>query len=492
MIESPGDGRGRPPDGVDWIGLRADLLGDEAARDLAARLGRRAVYCLRSTAHGGRDESRPADRLGRLAAAAAWCDLVELEVGHDTEPEVLDAISPERRWVAWRGRAGSDALGKVVDEVSAIPAEVRSAEPWADAPGEGLDALEQLTRPSVRRAVGGWVIHARGPAAAWTRILAPWLGSAFAIGTEGPTSGGADDKAPPVAHLLRDYGLPRTARLERVFGIVGPGALGSSATALHNAGYRRAGIPALYLPFVSPAVDLSWVDQLAAGLEVRLGLSFGGVTVTAPHKEAAFRIACPVARSADARATRSANNLSGRAGRWRAETDGVGSVLSPLLRRGIRLPGLRAAVVGCGGAGRAAALALARGGASVTIVNRSTPRGEWASRLLGLPLRPLDGFRADGCDLLVHATPVGKHDRELLVDPSVMGRGAVVLDMVYRTDRPTELVDRARSFEQLVVDGHEVLAESVRRQYRLLTGAAIPAEVLGIGLCDPAPREGRS
>src|SRR4051812_37611753 len=174
MIESPEGGRERPPEGVEWIGLRADLLGDEASRGLATRSGRRAVYCLRSASHGGRDESRPAERLGRLAAAAAWCDLVELEVGRDTCPEVLDAIRPERRWVAWRGRAEADVLGTIVDEVSAIPAAVRSAEPWADAPAGGLDALEQLNRPSVRRASGGWVIHARGPAGAWTRILAPW------------------------------------------------------------------------------------------------------------------------------------------------------------------------------------------------------------------------------------------------------------------------------------------------------------------------------
>jgi hypothetical protein len=48
--------------------------------------------------------------------------------------------------------------------------------------------------------------------------------------------------------------------------------------------------------------------------------------------------------------------------------------------------------------------------------------------------------------------------------------------MVYRADRPTELVDRARVSGRVAIDGREVLATSVSRQYELLTGQRIPPE----------------
>ena len=49
----------------------------------------------------------------------------------------------------------------------------------------------------------------------------------------------------------------------------------------------------------------------------------------------------------------------------------------------------RAAVIGCGGAGRAIAAALVESGAGVTLINRGAERGEHAAALLGLPYIPL-------------------------------------------------------------------------------------------------------
>ena len=133
-------------------------------------------------------------------------------------------------------------------------------------------------------------------------------------------------------------------------------------------------------------------------------------------------------------------------------------------------------MVGCGGAGRAAALGLANRGAAVTLVNRGTERGRWASQRLGHPFVPLDQFDPSLFDLLIHATPVGKSEATALIAPERLAPGAVVLDMVYRHDGPTELIRRARRSGHPVIEGHEVLATSVSRQYALLTGHGMPPE----------------
>jgi 3-dehydroquinate dehydratase/shikimate dehydrogenase len=105
----------------------------------------------------------------------------------------------------------------------------------------------------------------------------------------------------------------------------------------------------------------------------------------------------------------------------------------------------RAAVIGCGGAGRAIAAALLQSGAGVTLINRGAKRGEHAATLLGLPYIPLRDFDAEGYD------------------------DAVVIDLVYGS-RPTPLVDTTRARRQIAIDGRDVLVAQVRHQFRMMTG----------------------
>ncbi|HEX5758037.1 MAG TPA: shikimate dehydrogenase, partial [Thermoanaerobaculia bacterium] len=150
---------------------------------------------------------------------------------------------------------------------------------------------------------------------------------------------------------------------------------------------------------------------------------------------------------------------------------------------------LAAAVVGCGGAGRAAAVGLAAAGARVTLFNRGIERGLKAAAELGLPFRPLSDLDPGQFDLLVHATPRQQRPGEPLpLDVERLRPGTVVVDMTYG-EAPTALLEAAAARGALAVDGREVLLAQALAQFRAMTGRELPREVgrraLGLGLGSP-------
>ena len=100
---------------------------------------------------------------------------------------------------------------------------------------------------------------------------------------------------------------------------------------------------------------------------------YDGWNVTAPHKERALARADDV--TDDARLVGAANVLTFRAGRVAAANTDVAGVIELLRSQGIDPRGESATVLGAGGAGRAAVLALAHLGARrVVVTNRTSDR----------------------------------------------------------------------------------------------------------------------
>ncbi len=279
----------------------------------------------------------------------------------------------------------------------------------------------------------------------------------------------SEPAASPLAGLQADGG-PGVARLGLVYGIVGRTASRSMSPLLHNAGYRALGLPAVYLPFETSRFAPFW-RHLAHPAPDSAEALVRGLTITAPYKEEALRAAACATPSAERAGA--ANILLRRDGAWMADTTDTSGVLGALRRAGVEAAGRKTAVVGCGGAGRAAALALSSEGATVTLVNRGPARARLAARLLGLTVTPLATFDPAPFDLVVHATPVHDHS------PFAVERlrpGAVVLDMVYGRE-PTALAIAAAASGLPTVDGWAVLASEVGEQFRLMTGRSLPDAV---------------
>jgi 3-dehydroquinate dehydratase/shikimate dehydrogenase len=205
-----------------------------------------------------------------------------------------------------------------------------------------------------------------------------------------------------------------------------------------------------------------------------LGFPINGMTVASPHKEEAVRTAKTV--SGMARQTEAANILIRNNGWWIADTTDPDVVYAASREHGVRVKEKRAAVIGCGGAGRAIAAALVESGAGVTLINRGAERGEHAAALLGLPYIPLHDFDAEGYDIVVNATPVGRDSDDVPFRVERLNDEAVVIDLVYGA-RPTPLVGSTLARKQIAIDGRDVLVTQVRHQFRMMTGKEMPAAI---------------
>jgi 3-dehydroquinate dehydratase/shikimate dehydrogenase len=228
------------------------------------------------------------------------------------------------------------------------------------------------------------------------------------------------------------------------------------------------------VPFYAESFPDFWREVVISGKVEGLGMSIKGMTVASPHKEAAIGIADEI--SSMAQRAWSSNVFRRSNGDWVADTTDPEGVVLTLKGRGIDVRGKSAAVVGCGGAGRAIAAALDQAGAKVVLVNRGAQRARLATELLGLPHMLLSEFSVRGFSIIINATPVGRDDGRLPFELEHLAEGAVLIDLVYGRRR-SPLVASAIEMKRMAIDGRDVLLVQASRQFELMTGSRMPESV---------------
>ena len=391
--------------------------------------------------------------------------LFEIDVERDLDEELLCRIPVEQRIVSWQGEASDVAhLQRKVEEISAVPARFYRIINTANSISEEflpLSLLKSLDRTDV-------IAYANGALGFWSRLVALQLGAPAICGLVSP----ALPSEPTVAKLIDDYGLPEVRPVREMFAIIGNPIFHSLSPRLHNASYRAMHYPALFLPLLVDSFSEFWREFVQSKKLDAFGFPINGMTVASPHKEEAFLTAKNV--SSMVQQTQAANILIRNNGWWNADTTDPDVVYAASDRHDVSVREKRAAVIGCGGAGRAIAAALAESGAGVTLINRGAERGERAASLLGLPYVPLLDFDAEGYDIVVNATPVGRDTDEVPFKLERLNDDAVVIDLVYGS-RPTPLVNNTLARRQVAIDGLDVLLTQVRNQFRLMTGKEMPS-----------------
>ncbi len=466
---------------VAYLEVRADLVGDLDPDWLRGRFSGGLIYTLRSRAEGGAFEGGQAARQARIAAQAAGYDLVDLESSRDCQPALLAEIPSIKRLISWHGSSAHlPALQERFADLARHDARFYKMIPSAVQPGDAL-AILTLVHSLGRNDVVGF---AGGVMGAWTRPLAPHVGSALAYGAMGAIPGAPGQLS--VERLRDDYGFPELTPVERLYGIVGNPVMHSLSPRLHNGAYRALGIPALYLPFESASFADFWLEIVETMALEALDLPLTGLSVTAPFKEVALAVSG--ASSPRAQHIGAANTMVLHDGVWEAETTDPEGVTETLRRGGVVTEGARAAVVGCGGAGKAAAYGLELAGAHVTLVNRSVKRGEIAAAELGMPFTLLRDFDPRGFDLVVHATALGhRPDDPPAFDVEAMPADGVIVDLVYDRET-TSLVRMARKAGRTAFEGRAPLLYQALGQFRAFTGReldeTLARDLLGL---DKAP-----
>ncbi|HEX7245747.1 MAG TPA: shikimate dehydrogenase [Solirubrobacterales bacterium] len=221
------------------------------------------------------------------------------------------------------------------------------------------------------------------------------------------------------------------------------------------------------------AIDVA-PDAFEVRVRAMLGEGFVGANVTVPHKGAALALADDLSEAS--REIGAVNTLLFADGEIRAEnTDADG------LLRSLPGPpsGMRALVLGAGGAARAVVWALLREGATVEVWNRTESR----SRDLCVELggQPASSPDQASYDLIVNSTAVGLRGEspfgELPLGAADFRPGQVVLDMVYGGE-PTDLLRAAARGGATAVDGIEVLVQQGALSLELWTGRPAPLDTM--------------
>ncbi|MEW6209841.1 MAG: type I 3-dehydroquinate dehydratase [Acidobacteriota bacterium] len=454
------------PGEVQWLETRADLAGHIDAAWLRDRFGGQLLYTLRSRDEGGRFDGSNEERRRLLLEAARHYDLIDLEGERDLTPDLLSRIPAHKRIISWSGPP--ENLASRLDQFSSVKARAYRLVSRSRCAADDLAPLcllKSLGRPDV-------IAYAEGHTGFWNRLVAARLGAPIIFGAIAKEKRGRGE--PTITQLIEDYALPRLTTVEEIYGIVGSPVHHSLSPRLHNAAYRAHGRAALFVPFHVERFDSFWSEVVTSGTLEQLGLSIKGLTVVSPHKEEAMssaRVSSSMVRRAG-----STNIFVRTNGHWTADTTDPEGVSLAIEERGIEIKGRRAAVIGCGGAGRAVAAALDEAGAEVTLVNRGRERGHLAVRLLNLPFVPLSDFSADGFSIVVNATPVGRDDGQMPFSIDGLSEDAVIVDLAYGSSA-TPLIASALARGQAAIDGREVLLIQVRRQFHLMTGKEMPDDL---------------
>jgi 3-dehydroquinate dehydratase / shikimate dehydrogenase len=448
---------------LDW--LRSDAERAKVLRWLAKQKFRGAVLlatCRRVPAGGGFAGSIEAELYWLMQArdsGCAWCD-VEVETLRELPGKsVREYPVPARVMLS-------------VHDFDRTPGLTRELARGIQVPDHGdVDAMKIAARArtiadsvrllAVARRSKNFIAVPMGEIGLPARILALRGGSALAYAPVGEATAPGQVSLGEMMHLYRAHELRRKTR---VYGVIGDPVGHSLSPLMHNTGFVARDVDAVYLPFL--------VHKLKDFLGAIRALGIRGFSVTLPHKQAMLRHLqeCePLAAEIGAVNTvvvRRNGSLYG------CNTDYVG-VLRALEKR-MRIRGSRVLIFGAGGAARAAAFALARGGAAVAVCARREKLARSLARSVSGEFVPRRALRSEKFDAILNATSVGMHPHSE-VSPLLPRElhCRIVMDLIYRP-RQTELLNIAQKRGIATVSGVEMFLAQGFAQWELWTGKRVP------------------
>ncbi len=303
----------------------------------------------------------------------------------------------------------------------------------------------------------GLVVIGMGPFGLATRVLAGRFGSMW-------TYAGTDREVGQVsaATLLNEYRFRSLTAATDIYGLVGLPVSHSVSPAMHNAAFAATRLDAVYLPL--PAVSADDFVTFGRALGVK------GVSVTIPHKISLFERVDEV--DAVARRIGAINTIRVIDDRWVGGNTDVEGFLSPLVNR-VAVKGLKASILGSGGAALAVAVALSSNGCRVRIHARNRQHAEEVGVVTSAEVGPYPPERGSW-DLLVNCTPVGMYPNVGDTPIEAAGlTGRYVYDLVYNPTGTRLLCDAARAGCQ-TIGGLEMLVAQAHEQFYWWTGVRPP------------------
>jgi 3-dehydroquinate dehydratase / shikimate dehydrogenase len=451
--------------------FRLDLLAKPAGaiaylkQFLAEHRDVTAIATCRRKANGGNFSGALAAELAILTdAVTAGCQIVDLEIesAEEAKPAQLAKLraAGAALLISFHDFTRTRSLEHAAERIEAFRPEYVKVVSTARSLADNLAVLRLIEDRSLSTQVVG---IAMGEEGLLSRVLGPRAGAAF---TFAALSEGSETAPGQVSArtLLDLYRMDYLDQATRIFGVAGNPIAHSLSPLLHNTAFRREIVNAVMLPLKVKSLD----DLLTVVRE----LPIAGVAVTMPLKEEVL----PHLANMDPLTARigACNTLrTGADGKLYGFNTDVAGVTRPLEKR-LRLKGARVAVLGAGGAARAAVFGLVEQGSEVFVVNRTHEHALSLARQAKARSLKHDAFAKQHFDVLINATPCGMKGfkQPMPIAENELNAG-LVFDMVYNP-LETPLLKLARSRGVPVVTGLEMFVQQGARQFEIWTGKPAP------------------
>ena len=424
-----------------------------------------AIATCRRKEHGGNFVGALTAELEVLEkAACAGCHLVDLEV-ESAEQAKSAQIAKLREsgtalLISFHDFTRTRSLDQAADRIEKFKPDYVKVVSTARSLADNLAVLRLIEDRSLSAHVVG---IAMGEEGLLSRVLGPRAGAAFTFASMAD----APETAPGQVNartLLDLYRIEHLDQATRLFAVAGNPIGHSLSPLMHNTAFRREIVNAVMLPLKPRSLD----DLLTVVRELPLA----GVAVTMPLKEEVL----PHLANMDPLTAKigACNTLrTGADGKLYGFNTDVAGVLRPLEKR-LKLKGARVAVLGAGGAARAAVFGLVSQGAEVFVVNRTHEKAVTLARQAKAKSLKHELFAKQKFDVLINSTPCGqKGMKQTLPIAENELNASLVFDMVYNPVE-TPLLKLAHSRGAHVISGLEMFVQQGARQFEIWTGKAAP------------------
>ena len=203
----------------------------------------------------------------------------------------------------------------------------------------------------------------------------------------------------------------------KLYAVCGKPVLHSKSPDIYNMLFEKNGIDSRYIR-VRP-------ESASEALSIYDSLGLSGMNVTAPFKEDFFSLLSN--KNEDVKLTEAVNTVSGNEKSvYNTDIYGVESTL----RMKSAVSGMKAVVLGAGGAAKAAVCALKNIGADITVINRTEEKAELIAEKYSVKHAPFSELKneIESCSILVSTLPASAS----AFAGNCIHSGMIVLDAIYK------------------------------------------------------------
>ena len=337
---------------------------------------------------------------------------------------------------------------------------------------DGLELMKLLGKAKAENRK--FIPIAMGEPGIWTRILGLARGAFMTFAALDGESATAPGQL-TAQEMLEVYRVKELDENTEIYGLVGESVLHSASPQMHNTAFKCHELNSVYVPFAVKNLE-EFMRRMINPATREIEWNLRGFSVAIPHKVEIMKYLDFIDKTAaEIGSVNTVKVVGDELHGYNTDAEGF---IEPLKNSYKNLNGAKVAVLGAGGAARAAIYALKQEGAEVTIFARNLEKALNLAKDFDANLEVLDE-EADfsSFQILVNATPLGMKKGELENQAPVktlqIGGVGLLYDLVYNP-MTTKLMREAKAVFVPTLGGLEMLVAQGVAQFKLWTEKDAP------------------